>query len=115
MRKAQTLAHWRNLPEGAPLNPEAIPYKQRGSTYGADGVRIEGRPEFVDAVLGRLKPLLDAENNRTRLGLSYGTVEPRDGKACNYVGNIVCYVKVHERGGEAQITNAILSNGLYAR
>ena len=107
MNKAQTLAHWRNLPEGAPLNPDSIPYKQSGSTYGADGIRVEGSPEFIDAVLGRLKPLLDCENSHTRLGLSYGVIEAREGKTSNYVGQSVCYVKVHQRGGEAQIMRSL--------
>jgi hypothetical protein len=109
MRKAEALTHWRSLDNQAPLKPESIPYKHRGTTYGADGVRIEGTQQFVDAVLARLTDLLAFENNTTRLGLAYNQVEPRDGKPNDYVGNYVCYVKVHERGGEAQMVNTMFN------
>ena len=72
MTKKEALNHWRSLP--AALNPmehmEAIPYKTRGSRYGACGVRIDGSPEFVDAVLSCLKSMLAGESVHTRLELA---------------------------------------------
>ena len=105
--KKQALAHWARLPKRAALEPRAIPYKQGGSTYGLDGVRIEGSREFIDAVLGRLSDLLAFENCNTRLALNYQKVQPRDGKEC--LGDWVCYIKVHERGQEAKAVNAWVS------
>lgn len=104
LKKADALARWRNLPEDAPLKPTVIPYKHEGSTYGHDGVRIEGSPAFIDAVLGRLKDLLALEGPTTRIGLAYQKVMPRPGKPGNG-GDCVCYVKFHERGDEAKILN----------
>ena len=107
MRKAQALNHWRSI-EAQPIRkPTPIPYKHSGTTYGADGVRIEGSPAFVDSILAQLKPLLDGENCNTRLALVYQDIEARPGKENDYVGNTVCYIKTHERGGQAQAMNAI--------
>jgi hypothetical protein len=100
-KKAEAIAHWRGLPDGQPLKAAAIPYKAGGSTYGHDGVRIEGSPAFIDAVLSRLKPLLAYENGSTRLAVCYQAVEGRPGKP-NNGGDHVCYIKVHERGPEAK-------------
>ena len=102
--KKDALAHWRSLPTGAPLKPYAIPYEHTGSTYGHDGIRIEGSREFIDAVLGRLKDLLVCENTDTRFGLNYQAVQPRPGKPASG-GDWVCYVKIHERGHEARHVN----------
>jgi hypothetical protein len=103
-KKSEALAHWRRLPEDAPLQPDVSPYKTKGSTYGLDGIRIEGSPAFIDAVLGRLKDLLAYESPTTRIGLAYQKVQPRPGKPSNGA-DCVCYVKFHERGSEAQIMN----------
>lgn len=109
LTKEQALDHWRNLPAQPVLQPDPIAYKHRGSTYGADGIRIEGTREFIDSVLANLKPLLDGENGDTRLALNYQQVESKPDKPYTYAGNWVCYVKVHTRGSEAQAVNAFAS------
>jgi hypothetical protein len=105
-KKSDALTHWAALPKDAPLRPHAIAYKSRGSTYGHDGVRVEGSRDFIDAVLGRLSDLLDMESDDTRISISYQTVEPRPGKDHNG-GEYVCYLKFHERGPEARIANRV--------
>ena len=106
MTKAETLSHWRNLDEGA--NPLAhmtpLAYKAKGSTYGACGIRIDGNPEFVDAVLACLKALIPGENTVTRLGLSRAPVKGENlGKnfANKESGAEVCYIRLHMRGNES--------------
>lgn len=106
LKKADALARWKTLPTDAKLKPRAISNKHKGSTYGHDGVRIEGSPEFIDAVLGRLKDLIACENARTRIGLNYTPVTARPGKD-HSGGEAVCYVKVYERGDEAKHVNAM--------
>jgi hypothetical protein len=63
--KEDTLNQWANLTANLPILPvmDAIPYKSKGSSYGACGIRIDGSPEFIDAVLSRLKDLVDGENS----------------------------------------------------
>ena len=107
MKKKETLDHWRAMPDDRnPLDVmRAIAYKTTGARYGLDGIRIDGSPEFIDAVLSRLKPLLAGENASTRLELSYNEVKPRDGH--DYNGGHCCYIRLHERGQEAKHINAM--------
>lgn len=106
LSKKQALEHWRAL-EDAPLAPEPVPYKHSGSTFERDGVRITGSREFIDAVLSRLRPLLAFENGTTRLELAYQQATDRD---TGYpLDSWSCYVKVHERGAQAQAANAFAS------
>ena len=116
MKKAEALEQWRNLPEDLPVlaHFEPIAYKSTGSSYGACGVRIDGSPEFVDAVLSRLKDLIDAENHVTRLELSRKAVEARPGrpleKAVN--GAEVCYIRCHVRGRQGAMASAFFDKDL---
>ena len=105
MTKKEILNHWQGLPDNLPLKAFPIAYKHKGSTYGADGIRIEGRTEFIEAVLSRLKPLMLGENGETRLGLSLAQI---DDNKYTYIDNHVCYVKTHERGSQAVMVNSFL-------
>lgn len=110
MKKSETLAHWRSLPDNQ--NPakhcRPIPYKAKGSTYGACGVRIDGTPEFVDAVLSCLKSMLALENGSTRLGLSRKEVDSNFKSVPNAETRAeVCYIRCHKRGRQASMMNAM--------
>ncbi len=116
--KKEHLARWSNLPENQPILPvmEPVPYKAKGSKYGECGIRIDGSPAFVDAVLSRLKDLLEAEGEDTRLDTSR-----REVKAVQINGEMkcfpnkardaeVCYIRVAMRGDEMRACNAFLSS-----
>lgn len=105
MRKKEFLEHWRSLESGQPVAQSPIMYKHEGSTYGEDSIRLTGSPRFVDAVLSRLKDLLDGEASETRLGVSYGPCTGREGKTPPPMGSIACYVQCHQRGDDAVIMN----------
>lgn len=114
--KADAIDGWRKLPADMPMleHMEAIPYKSEGSTYGACGIRIDGNPEFVDAVLSHLKELIGGENCQTRLGLSRRPVETRlkirdtEKVFANTAERAeVCYIRLHERGREGKIMAAV--------
>jgi len=107
--KKQALEHWRTL---EPVDPapamQSIPYKTTGSKYGYSGIRIDGTREFIDAVLSNLKSITHHENGQTRLELNYTEVVDRES---GYpTGNWVCYVRVHERGGQAQMMAAVFGD-----
>ena len=114
MTKKETLAHWLTLEAGQEITPHFTPiaYKATGSTYGACGIRIDGNPAFIDAVLSRLQDLIAGENPETRLGLARNTV---DGKGLDKeflnkeTGAEVCYIRLHERGSEAKMVNGYAS------
>ena len=105
MKKSETLAHWKALEANQNPLPHMtpIPYKAEGSTYGACGVRIDGNPAFVDAVLSCLKGLIDGENGLTRLTLARSVVDGSGlGKrlANKDADAEVCYIRLHQRGKE---------------
>ena len=106
MIKREALLHWSKLTgEANPLqHMDAIPDKSTGSRYGCCGIRIDGSPEFIDAVLGKLTDLIDGENHYTRLELSRHEVEPVEINGVKKtfenadVNAEVCYIRLHERG-----------------
>ena len=108
--KAEVLQSWRELPENVNLLAvmAPIPYKTEGRTYGTDGIRIDGSPKFVDAVLGKLKELIDGENAVTRLGLSRAPANTEFKSNPNASGDAeVCYIRLHVRGHEGSISQAV--------
>ena len=117
MKKAETMERWRDLePDQNPLpHMTPIPYKARGSRYGACGIRIDGNPAFIDAVLSRLKSLIDGENHVTRLELSRNAV---DGSKLDKHfelsdrGAECCYIRLHVRGNEGSMASAIFDRHL---
>lgn len=78
MNKKEALRHWQLLEGDQPILPHFTPIAAgaKGSTLGACGIRISGNPAFIDAVLSRLKDLLAAEAQSTRLNLSRRPVRP---------------------------------------
>lgn len=113
--KEAVLEWWKSLRDDAdPLAVmEPIPYKAEGSSYGACGVRIDGSPEFVEAVLARLKPLIRGEGPDTRLELSLAKVKPKTiaGETKRFAKSAraaeVCYIRLHERGNESRIMHHV--------
>jgi hypothetical protein len=119
MKKAETLSSWKALPDNLPMlahmNP--IPYKARGSTYGACGIRIDGTPQFVESVLSHLKELIDGENHITRLALNRTKVDGSGiGKDLPNAAEQaeVCYIRLHVRGSEGAIASSIFDKHLNA-
>ena len=86
----------------------------KGSTYGSDQVRVTGSPEFVSAVMGKIKELLAFENAETRIAISCAKVEATEinGERKEWPNAspnaVAVQVKVHERGDEAKIANKIM-------
>lgn len=115
--KAIALGQWRALPENQPILPhmQPIPYKSRGSRYGACGIRIDGNPQFINGVLSRLKDLIDGENQVTRLELARHKV---DGAGLNKSFDNaddqaeVVYIRLHMRGHEGSIASGIFDRHL---
>ena len=107
MTKAEALQHWGRLPNDARLHLTPVPYKATGSKYGHDGIRIDGSRAFIDSVLGRLTDIIAQENDETRLELNYTETTERETR--EPTGTWVCYVRVHQRGREAQAMNAFVS------
>lgn len=99
--KHDAILHWRSIEPGQNPLPlmRPIAYQTRGSRYGACGIRIDGSPAFIDAVLSNLKPLLAGENMNTRLELSRNKVDKGFKELPNAAdGAECCYIRLHVRG-----------------
>jgi hypothetical protein len=71
-QKSQVMEHWKTLRPGMPFGQvRAIPRDHKGPTYGFDGMRLTGSPQFIDSILSRLKDLLNLEGQETRLAVIY--------------------------------------------
>jgi hypothetical protein len=113
MIKEELLKHWAKLrPNQNPLPlMEAMSYKKKGSSFGCSGIRIDGSPQFIDAVLSNLKPLLEGEGIATRLVASRMSVKHSEGyKAGENADDDseVCYIRLQQRGREATAMNAMV-------
>lgn len=105
MEKKEALRRWQNLTPDQPILPHFTPIAAdaRGSTYGACGIRISGNPEFIDAVLSRLKDLIAAEAGSTRLNLNRSQVKPTtvNNKTKQWANADTdaetCYIQIRER------------------
>ena len=71
-----------------------------GSTYETDisNIRVTGDAQFIETVAGLLKPILDFENDETRVELNLQRTKVRDTN--KYTGNYALYLSVAERGGK---------------
>jgi hypothetical protein len=117
MKKAEALKEWKNLEPAQNILKHFTPIspKARGSRYGACGIRIDGNPEFVKAVMSRLKDLIDGENHVTRLGLAWNIVDGSGiGKSLDNAETNAecCYIRLYMRGSEGTIASGIFDRHL---
>jgi len=106
INKETALTLWQNL-KPSKLKPTPIYYKHTGSTIDQDGVRICGSPEFIAAVMERLKDLLEYEAERTRIGIAFSTISDRE-TGTEIEGRFRCSIQVHERGRQAVALKTIM-------
>ena len=68
-----------------------------GSTYETDisNIRLTGDPQFIETIAGLLTPLLDLENDETRLEINLQRTQVRDTN--QYTGNYALYLSIAER------------------
>jgi len=71
-KKEEIVKFWKGLPGNMPIQPVNIPPQNyQGSTYMFDGVRITGSHQFINAVVSRLKDILNYDGGNTKLLLRY--------------------------------------------
>jgi hypothetical protein len=97
--KEQILQYWKSIRNDSPIVMRPIEYEHKGSTYGEDGVRITGNPQFISSVLARLKDFLVYETPTTKLVVSYRQTEsPSKLAAGEGKTSYVFYIAAKERG-----------------
>lgn len=117
MKKAEALQVWAELPDGQNILKHFTPIdsQARGSRYGACGIRIDGNPQFVRAVMSRLKDLIAGENHVTRLGLAWNVVDGSGiGKDLPNADSKAecCYIRLAMRGREGAIASGFFDKHL---
>jgi len=95
--KDEAIKHWTSLTPGVPLtNVRTIPKGHKGSTYDLDGIRITGSASFINAVISRLKDLLNYEGGGTRLQINFSQ-QINSKTELPVPGSYVFYIQVAER------------------
>ena len=97
--KTDILDYWKTVQPNMPITARPIQYSHKGSTYGEDGIRITGSPNFISTVISHLKDFLSYESQRTKLAVSYRETEsPSKVAAGQNKTSFVFYIAVKERG-----------------
>lgn len=97
--KSQIMDYWKTLRGNQMIPMKPIKYKHKGSTYGEDGIRITGSPNFIQAVLGKLRELLRYEGPDTKLAVVYRqTMSKKRLTAGLNPSSFVFYIQAKERG-----------------
>lgn len=101
--KDQIIDFWKNLRADHPIQMRPINYTHKGSTYGEDGIRLTGSPDFIASVLARLKEVLNYETATTKLNLTYRETESPSQQAMGQnKTSYVFYAAVKDRGNTAK-------------
>lgn len=97
--KDEIIKMWSSINPETPISIKPISKDHVGSTYGEDGVRITGSPQFINSILGKIKSLLNHETTTTKLVVSYReTQSPSQVERGNLKKSYVFYVQTKERG-----------------
>ncbi len=103
--KEEIMAYWQNLRADTPIQMNPIEYRHTGSTYGEDGIRLTGSPQFITSVMARLKEVLNFESPTTKLAVTYRQTESPSKVAMGEgKTSYVFYVAARQRGQNAKKT-----------
>ena len=99
-RKKEIIDFWKAVPQ-MPLLVDPIPSSHKGSTFGEDGIRITGSPNYIYSVLARLKDFLPLESESTKLQLLFkesDRINPNRPNKKSYA----FYIQVKQRGSSSK-------------
>jgi hypothetical protein len=95
-KRDDILELWRNVRPYLPIEAEVVPARHKGTRYRYDGVRITGRPKFINSILSRLKDFLRHEGQPgVRLDIEYEQIETKEGSILEGP-RFVCYIHLME-------------------
>lgn len=94
-KKKDVLELWKSIPGDAPLNPTPVSKYHSGNRFDQDGIRITGTSQFINSVLGRIKPLLFyAEHPHLELDVKYRQILRKD---VSDKPSFACYINVMQK------------------
>lgn len=96
-KKQDVIDLWKKVRADSPLNPSPVPWHHKGNRFDQDGVRITGSSQWINSVLGRLKPLLAYDQYPSLdLDIKYRQVQRRD---ITDRPSFACYINVIQKKG----------------
>lgn len=94
-KKKDVIDLWGSLRPDMPLNPIPVSKFHSGNRFDQDGVRITGTSQFINAVLGRLKPLLFYhEHPHLDLDVKYRQIQAKE---MSDKPSFACYINVVQK------------------
>ena len=94
-KKKDVIDLWKKVRPDAPLNPAPVPARHRGNRFDQDGIRITGSSQWINSVLGRLKPLLSFDEFPSLdIDVKYRQIQRRD---ITDRPSFACYINVVEK------------------
>lgn len=93
-KKEDVVRLWNSLRSDLPLTPTPVSKHHAGNRFDQDGIRITGSTPFINAVLGRLKPLLFySDHPSLGLDVKYRMIQRRASDRQSFA----CYINVIEK------------------
>lgn len=94
-KKQDVIDLWQKVRSDSPLNPAPVPRHHKGNRFDQDGVRITGSSQWINSVLGRLKPLLSFESYPSLgLDIKYRQIQRRE---ITDRPSFACYINVVQK------------------
>lgn len=94
-KKKDVIDLWQKVRADAPLNPTPVPFHHKGNRFDQDGIRITGGSQWINSVLGRLKPLLVYDNYPSLdIDVKYRQVQRRD---LTDKPSFACYINIVQK------------------
>lgn len=78
-KRAEVIDFWRGLKPNLPISIEPVPEHHTGTKFRFDGIRITGRPQFINSILSRIKDMLEHETPGYKLEVEYRQIENKAG------------------------------------
>lgn len=94
-KKKDVLKLWNTVRADSPIQIQPVPNHHVGNRFDQDGIRITGSSQFINSVLGRLKPLLFySDHPSLELDVKYRQILKRNLSDRN---SFACYINVLQK------------------
>ena len=95
-KREEILTLWKNIRPYLPIDAETVPEEHEGTRYRYDGIRLNGRASFINAILSRMKEFLHYDGQSgVRLDVEYQQIETKEGELQSEP-RFVCYIHLME-------------------
>lgn len=94
-KKQDVIELWKTVRPDVPLSPNPVPAHHKGNRFDQDGVRVTGSSQWINSLLGRIKPLLMYDDHPTLdLDVKYRQIQRRD---ITDKPSFACYINIIQK------------------